>query len=165
MAKSDGQENGTEEQGTLVPEVMTMGDIESLLLDPMANIDQDPTEAQLDIIRRILQAESMEEILGQASVTHARDYVNTPFALLSCKMQKSDFEGDGLKIYAVMECADNDGTPFVMTCGAAQVVAQAYMLQTRNHLPATVIVREKEKPTANGYKPMWLEEAKGVASF
>lgn len=123
----------------------------------------DADAVSMQIIGRILQATSVDDVLGGAGAIHARDYLNTPFALTGVRFNRSDIAGDGPGFYALLEGADADGVPVVITCGARNVIAQAWKLRDMDALPLRVQIAESERPTAAGYKVMWLEKA--AASF
>lgn len=127
-----------------------------------ADIEQladDPAKASQDIIARILRASTVEEVLGKEQVTHARDFLDTPFALLSVKFNRTEFDGDGPPFYAVLSGATDDGEPVTITCGAGNVMAQAFKLDDMKALPYRVVIRQNPKPTAAGFHVMWLEAA------
>lgn len=123
------------------------------------NLVDDPTNVSMDIIAKILGATDAAGVLGREEATHARNYLDTPFALTGVKFNRSGFEGDGPQFYAVLSGANQDGEPVTITCGAKNVIAQAWKLADLQALPLKVIIRQNPKPTAAGYHVMWLEAA------
>lgn len=119
----------------------------------------DPDEISMQIIGRILAATTVDDVLGGAGALHARDYLSTPFTLLGVRFNRSGFGGDGPAFYALLEGADNAGEAVVITCGARNVIAQAWKLRDLGALPLRVQIRESERETAAGYKVMWLDRA------
>lgn len=121
------------------------------------NFDTDPEQVTLDIIARILKAETVEDVLGTSTATHARDYLNVPFLLTGVRFNRGDFADSGTNFYALLEGADDNGEPLVVSCGAKNVIAQSWKLADMGALPLSVVLKESPRQTANGYKPMWLE--------
>lgn len=121
--------------------------------------EADPDQVSMDIIGRILKADTVDAVLGGSGAIHARDYIAKPFALTNVRFNRSDFGDDGPNFYALLEGADTDGVPIVITCGARNVIAQAWKLRDMDALPVKVQIAESDRPTAAGYKVMWLEKA------
>lgn len=118
-----------------------------------------PDEIALDIIKRILDAQSVDDVLGGAGAIHSRDYLRKPFKLTDVRFNESSFEGDGPSFYGLLEGADPDGVKVVITCGARNVIAQAWKLKDMGALPVDVELAEASRETAAGFRPMWLEKA------
>lgn len=123
----------------------------------------DPDQVSLEIIGRILKATSVDDVLGGGGATHARDFLDVPFTLTGVRFNRSDFGDNGPAFYALLEGADRNGEPVLVTCGARNVIAQAWKLRDMGSLPVQVEIQESERPTAAGYKVMWL--AKPTKSF
>lgn len=121
--------------------------------------EQNPDQIAIDIIARILNADSVDAVLGTSAATHARDYLDVPFALTNVRFNKSDIDGTGPDFYALLEGFDDNGEPQVITCGARNVIAQAWKLQDMDALPVRVVLKESAKATSAGFKVMWLEAA------
>jgi hypothetical protein len=122
-------------------------------------VELDPDDVSLAIIGRILQAETAEDILGGGGAIHARDYLLRPFTLTDVRFNRGDFTDNGPGFYALLEGADPDGVKVIITCGARNVLAQAWRLRDIGALPIQVQLEESERPTARGYKVMWLAAA------
>lgn len=122
-------------------------------------LDIDPDQVSIDIIARILEATSVDDVLGGGSLTHAREFLNVPFTLTNVRFNKSQYDGEGPAFYAVLEGADPQGEKVLVSCGARNVIAQAWKLRDMDALPVQVQLAEAERPTAAGYKVMWLEKA------
>ena len=123
---------------------------------------QDPKEAQLEIVKRILSAETAEQVLGGlGSATAARDVLGVNLELRGVRFLRSSFENEnGIGVFAVLDCVDNTtGEVLAVTCGSANVMAQAGKLAQLGALPADVKILESERPTEAGYRPMRLEAA------
>lgn len=128
-----------------------------------ASNELDPEQVSIDIIGRILNATSVDDVLGGAGATHARDFLNVPFTLTNVRFNRSDFDESGPSFYALLEGADGNGEPVTVTCGARNVIAQAWKLNDMGALPVALVLQESERTTRRGYKVMWLEKA--PASF
>lgn len=111
------------------------------------------------IIKRILASTSVDEVLGGAATTPAKDVLGKPFTLTGCHFNRSGIEGDGPGFYAVLDMVTTDGEKLAVTCGAGNVLAQAWKLVQLGALPIAVTINQSPKPTANGYHVMWLEAA------
>jgi hypothetical protein len=123
----------------------------------------DPEHVSIAIIGRILNATSVDDVLGGAGATHARDFLGVPFVLTGVRFNQSDFGEGGPSFYALLEGANGDGEPVTVTCGARNVIAQAWKLRDMGALPVKLVLQESDRPTRAGYKVMWLEKA--PASF
>lgn len=123
------------------------------------NFDTSPEQTTIDIIARILNATSAADVLARDEVTHARDYIDVPFALTAVRFNKSDYDAAGPAFYALLEGADVDGAKVTITCGAKNVIAQAWKLADIDALPVKVVLRQSPKPTEAGFYVMWLEAA------
>jgi hypothetical protein len=119
----------------------------------------DADEVSMQIIARILKATSVDDILEGSGAVHARDFVGVPFTLTDVRFNKSDFQDAGPAFYALLEGADGNGERVTITCGARNVIAQAWKLRDMGALPVQVQLGESERPTAKGYKVLWLEKA------
>lgn len=116
-------------------------------------------QVSIDIIARILDARTVDDVLGGAGVTSASDYLDTPFHLTGVHFNRSGFDSAGPAFYAILEGADLDGVPVTVSCGAKNVIAQAWKLQDMGALPVAVQLRQSSKPTSAGFYVMWLEAA------
>lgn len=138
---------------------------------PVAVVD--PEEAALAIVRRILKAESVEDVLKMASARGADEVMDKPIIVTAVKFQKSAFE-QGSPIFGVIRYKElntetgetPDGDPDVFTCGGSNVMAQLARLQQlvgvsdpnegtfKQPIPCKLI--RAERPTGRGFYPLWL---------
>ena len=121
--------------------------------------ETNPDQVAIDIIARILSANDAAEVLGGGSAIHARDYLDVPFVLTGVRLNKSSFDGAGPDFYALLEGANSDGEKVVITCGAKNVMAQAWRLDDLGALPCPVVIKQSPSPTSNGFHVLWLESA------
>lgn len=122
-------------------------------------LDVNADQVAIDIIARILDAKTVDDVLEGGGATHARDYLDKPFALTDVRFNKSSFDGEGPRFYALLEGADANGERVTITCGAKNVIAQAWKLKDLDALPMQVELKQSAKPTAAGFHVMWLEKA------
>lgn len=123
------------------------------------SLDASADQTSIDIIARILKATTAADVLGREDVIHARDIADEPFTLLGVKFNRSEFDGAGPQFYALLDATNADGEALKITCGAKNVIAQVWRLADLGALPCDVVLKESSKPTAAGYKVMWLEAA------
>lgn len=134
---------------------VTYSDLERVLFKGDTLEAPDATEQASGIVRRIMDAKTAEDVLGESTVTHARDILDTPLQVLTVHWNKSTL-AEGLPIYAVLDCVDDDGAPVTVTCGGVRVMAQVARLAELGALPARVRILESERPTAAGFRPLRL---------
>ena len=123
----------------------------------VANID--PEQVQLQIIARTLRASSVEQALAPDAAVSSKDYVGKPFTLLSFRWSEADDSNEGFQYYAVCQCVDADGQPFVMTSGAGRIVAALHVIRKNDAMPIGLVVKRADRPSRSGNYPMWLEKA------
>lgn len=117
----------------------------------------DADRQALNIIGRILNATTVDDVLGGRIAIHARDMLGEPFTLLGVRFNESTIDGDGPAFYAVLEAVDPEGEPMAITCGARNVMAQAWKLKDMGALPVAVMIQQSDRQTKAGYRVMWLE--------
>lgn len=117
----------------------------------------DPRQAALDIVRRILAADSIEDVLKGTPAIHASDVIGQRLTVTGYSFNESDIEGSGPGFYMLLECVDPQGEPFKVTCGALNVMAQVFRLGQLDAFPLAARIVETEARTKAGYRPMWLE--------
>lgn len=117
----------------------------------------DPEQAALDMVRRILTADSAEEVLEGREAIHAADVLGQTLTVVGVRWNDSDTAG-GPGFYALMDCVDAEGQGFAVTCGAISVMAQLFRMSELNAFPVRVCIEEAAKPTKSGYRPMHLRK-------
>lgn len=130
-------------------------EVAAFLARGKAAVEVDSEAAALDIVRRIVTAQSIDDVLGESEALHAKDVLGQSLAVHGVRWNQSDM-ADGPGFYALMECVDKDGQPFVVTCGALSCMAQLYRLEQLEAFPIWLTIEEVGKPTAQGYRPMHL---------
>lgn len=120
---------------------------------------KDSDDPQLDIIAQIMEAGTLDELLGNG-VTQLADMLNVPFTIKSAELRKSDF-AEGLGVYAVLQAKLDgpDGANLVITTGAETICAQVVKATAEGWMPLRCVAVEAKKPTAKGYYPQRLQSA------
>lgn len=131
--------------------------------DHIEVMSQDPDEVARRIDARIIDATSLDQVLGNETVLHAQDYLNTPFQLIDVEWRNSD-QG-GLPFYCVLTICDQEGEVMPMTTGARSVMLKAAKIAAAGWLDQrpTVKIVKSDKPTEAGNYPLDLVAA--PASF
>lgn len=137
-------------------ELVNYGSVEAALLDPSVQIADDPDRSAREIIEQILRAESADDVLARAEAIHARDMLDEPFVALGVRFLNSDFAGEGMSIYAVIDGSTKAGERIVVTCGARNVVAQLHRLGTLGSFPIPVMIVESGRARPGQSAPMRL---------
>lgn len=142
----------------LLPEVRENDELVKRILAKLDVVDDDPEAAAIEITNRILLATSVDEVLAPRGAVHARDVIGEAFTILGVRWMRSDFP-EGTAVYAVMEAKlTRTGEVVAVTCGARNVMAALLKLIELDALPIEVVLRESDKPSSRGFKPMWLEK-------
>jgi hypothetical protein len=143
-------------------EIVLLDEVEKALLDPTAKLsvieEQDAEAVQRSIIQSILDS---SDPLHRAETVGGRDLIGVPLRVKSVQWRNSDFEGEGLGIFAVMNAQRQDGSEVVVTTGSRNVLAQLYRLAKDGNIPFDAAFNEST--TGSGYKVLWLEAAKWEA--
>ena len=154
---------------SIEPSTTTAADVVAYIEDPTSvriSFTQDPEEIRRRIDQQLLEAESLDDLLGGGSeVISAKQYLGKPFQLLSVDFRPSDYEeGEGLPFYVVAQIATAAGERQALSCGARSVVQKMALAASKGWLPAWVKIVEG-KATAAGYKPLDLAKASGPDEF
>lgn len=124
-----------------------------------AATSQEPVDAlavSIDIAKRILAAETVEDVFGEQEAIHAKDVIGEPLLITGFTFNESTIGGEGPAFYMLIECADPQGEAFKVTCGALNVMAQVFRLSQMGALPLIAKIEESGKPTKAGYRVMRL---------
>lgn len=133
--------------------------VEEALQDAGLDRYEDPQLVAREIVSRILEAETPEQVFSQGAAVHASDILGRPFTARSLRFNRSTFK-EGSTVYALIDAEFlDDGSRGVVSCGSRNVMAQLYRLQELKALPANVKIVEADTPTEQGFKPMWLAQA------
>lgn len=123
--------------------------------------DVDPAQAALDIAKRIMDGDTVDDILGvgeSTDATHAEDVIGIPFTIHEVTWQKSNFN-QGLPVYSVAHVTNLlTGQRDVVTCSATNVCSAFLAIQKKGLLPVDVKYVRSDKATAAGFWPLWLRK-------
>lgn len=118
---------------------------------------EDAEQASRDIVMQILQAADADEILEGAEVTPAKAMLGKPLRINGARAKKSAYE-EGATMYVLIDAVDlGTGEVVKISCGSRNVLAQLYRTYQLNAFPLDCRILESERPTANGFRPLWLK--------
>lgn len=124
----------------------------ALVIDTSANAIE-------DIVGRVLDAETVDDVLADDSAIGADEILGVPIQIWSVKVNESEVQG-ALPFYAVIEGVRQDtGENVVVTCGSVKVCAQLMKLDRLKAFPVVVKIVKKDKATLAGYFPLALVKA------
>jgi len=122
-----------------------------------ALVMEDADATQEAILERILQANTLDDILNNRSVTSAKDVLLTPLTVAKVRWMRSDME-EGIGLYALVEGRrDDTDEPVVISCGGVSVMGQLWRMDELGLLPVKVRFNQASRPTQAGFYPLWLE--------
>lgn len=118
---------------------------------------QDTDAATVEILARILRAESVDDVLAPQAPVPLQQLIGFPIVVDGVRWMRSDFD-EGPGMYALVDAVHRDtGEKFLGTCGGMNVLAQLFAMDRLGAFPVHVVVTRARKATANGYFPLWLE--------
>lgn len=120
----------------------------------------DPEVVTREILERIMSAETFDEAFRPQELGAWADLIGVPVRVLDFKFNPSGIENQG--IYAVVDLERLDGdmddpVKVTVTCGGRNVMMQLAKALEKGWLGNPVAMTEK--PTAEGYKVLWLVAA------
>ena len=117
-------------------------------------VADDPTESMLNAVLAASDPQEWNDLFTSKSL---RDSNGATVRINAYRVNPSDFPG-GLKFYLVLDVTDLEtGAKGVLTCSSQMAIAQILNAEARVNLPIDVIIREKDKPTRAGFRPIHLE--------
>lgn len=127
--------------------------------DDIVEVELTPEEQQLRIVQRILESQTVDEILASFEATPIDDVLERPFELHRVRWERSEYE-QGQPYYALLDATMIDtGESVTLTTGSTTVVAQLYALARKGALPQKMRCVQSSKPTSRGYYPKNLVRA------
>ena len=139
----------------------TTRQVAAALIGGKLSFDLDPVAIQRDIVRRMFEADTVEDALTPIDVTHAEDILDVPLLIRTFKFNPSEVEG-GVGAYAMLEVAEiKSGEVRVVSSGSVNVMAALIKLAMENALPFKGYLHQLEEKTAQGFYPMVLRPFKG----
>lgn len=129
--------------------VLITGEFDTEVID-------DPDAISKQILSELLAAETDEELEQVGSATGWLDYEGVPVEVRGFRWRKSDYT-EGAPIYLIVFGTDmRNGDALTLTTGSKNVIAQLINLGSRDRLPCVRVLTRADKPTAQGYYPLWL---------
>lgn len=126
----------------------------------IAQIEDDPAQIARDMSKRILSAESEEDIFSEDSTLSAEDLLDVPLFIESVRWLPSTKEGDGPNVYAVINGKrGDDGSDVLITCGGQRVMLQLLQAQRLNLYPLQKALKFLQIETARKRKTLRLVPA------
>jgi hypothetical protein len=122
---------------------------------------EDPETIQRGILMQLQAAQSDFELEPTEAEGWA-ELLDVPIEIHGFTWRPSDFDEGGSSVFVVVNGKRLDtGAPVVLTTGGRNVLMQLSNLARRGRFPLVRALRENEKPTRNGYKPLWLVTPEG----
>lgn len=150
----------TKTQEIETAELVSIEQVERALFDPsvkLAVVEEDPEVVARRMIEHILAAPTKAAMYG-TDVTHAKDAIGRDFTIREIEFRNSDFEGEGLPIFAVLHVNFTDtGELGIITSGAKGIVARCIWLLKNEALPEHSTI--KSSTTNSGYQVLDLAPA------
>jgi hypothetical protein len=148
-----------DQPGTDVEVHATTPELTRYLSSSAAVAEEDPEQVAFEIVQRILAATNVDEVLARRQVLSADDVLQIPITVTAVRWHRSAYD-QRERMYAMVEASRTDNRePLLISCGGRNVMAQLWRLGELDAFPCALKFGKSEKPTANGYFPLWLEPA------
>ena len=131
----------------------------ALINDAKSKAIEDPEAVSKAITNRILEAETVADVLAPQEARHARELLDVPLRFVGLHFNQSDYE-EGPGFYAICDCEDvESGDRFAVACGGRNVMAQLLRIYQLGGFPVDLKFTQARRPTRQGFWPLWLVEA------
>lgn len=147
--------------GLIFANVIGDAAIAAYVSDMRATDDESPEAIQAEIARRILSADTLEDVWAATKVLSAKEILNTPILVNNVRWVTSAHEGGAPK-FAIID-GENTYTskPITVSCGALNVVLTLYKMQKFGALPAKVMLTSKPSTSDPGRVVLMIEPVAG----
>lgn len=135
-----------------------VNELHAILMDELEppEISTDPEAIQREIMEQIWNASSDEELLLVGQATPWQDLLGVPVEVTHFTWRKSQYD-QGAKVFFVVQATRlDDGEKLVLTTSGKNVIMALANIARRDAFPFRGMLQKAEKPTANGYHPLWL---------
>lgn len=124
----------------------------------------DPEEASRAVLEQILASDSDAALFRSQKAIGWRDLLGLPIELTDYPAWRpSTFEEGSNVFFVVFGRRMDTGDNVILTTGARNVLAQLVNMAKRKVLVGAIVqLVEAEKPTKQGYRPLWLELVKSA---
>jgi len=115
------------------------------------------SDAQKDILERILNASDDDEAENIGQALGWQNYLGQPMGILSFRPAPSEKEGDGPPFYLLVDIKNMiSGDELTVSIGSWGVIAQLINLAERGKIPGAIRILEKGEETKAGRNPLRL---------
>lgn len=136
---------------------------DAIIYGTQVELQEDPEAISRGILLQLQAAQSDFE-LEPAEAEGWSELQGVPIEVRGFTWRPSEYTEEGSSVFVVVHGIRlDDGTPVVLTTGARNVLMQLSNLARRQRLPVVRAVRESDKPTKNGFRPLWLYTPDGYA--
>jgi hypothetical protein len=118
----------------------------------------DPQDIQKQIMSRLMDAESNEELEEGNNAISWGELEGIPIEIFGFRMLESNIEGDaGFAVFVGVEGIRLDSFEKVfLTTGGGNIMAALYNLAKRGELPCVRALKVADNKTKSGNSPLWL---------
>lgn len=127
----------------------------------VVNDTDDPEVAQMRMVERIFEGETLDDILGGGEAVHAENVLGEPFLFTDVEYRESDdrYKG-GIDVFAVAHVTNlRTGEKQVVTTGSVTCCAALLSIKMRNLFPFYGKF-EQGNETKSGYTPLQIRQLK-----
>lgn len=133
--------------------------LDNTLREAARAMDSGAGQAVEEIVARIKDATTLEDILADDAVTDAADILDVPVQVWGFKVNTSDFQ-QGMAGYMLIKATRiSDKADLLISCGAYKVQAQLLRMGMLQMFPAEVKFVKKAEATRSGFFPIQLVKA------
>ena len=145
MAAKDSGELATQDDGMTPAERVTLARDamrERLAQDTLAGSDADSQEVMDRISENIMQAETVDDVLGDSGALGCEDLAGVPIRLLGFKLSKSDLPGQ--EAFAIVDFVEIENRQVgVFTSGAQAMLAQLLRIDQLGGFPFEATIEQR----------------------
>lgn len=158
MTTTEPTDSPTDTPATPATDIATTEDVAvAAFFDHAASLVPEDDEAMQErILRNLLTATTVDDILRSGEATPASAIYGVPIRVHSIRASESDFsDGPERYLHVDVETLGN-GDRLTVSCGARDVVMKLIRLDQLHMLPVTVRIEQSKKATKGGYFPVFL---------
>lgn len=111
-----------------------------------------PEAIQLDMVRQIMAAETLEEAFSEFKSTPMEDMEGTVLHVHGVAWARSAYEAGAPIFGLVRVTADGSDKPIVVSCGGATVITRLRWAQLHNAMPFKVVFAREQSQQNPEYK-------------